>query len=112
MLKIRRRRFGQRIRYQSAKTGNLARSHLHSDCQRTKETSDPDHGRLGAEFAAELRSQVFELPDHDFALLYRACVGHTHGRTHSDITIQTCWDADRLDLGRVGITPDPSRLVH
>jgi uncharacterized protein len=25
-------------------------------------------------------------------------------------TIQTCWDADRLDLGRVGITPHPSRL--
>ena len=25
-------------------------------------------------------------------------------------TIQTCWDADRLDLGRVGITPDPSWL--
>jgi hypothetical protein len=21
-----------------------------------------------------------------------------------------CWDADRLDLGRVGITPDPRRL--
>ena len=22
----------------------------------------------------------------------------------------TCWDADRLDLGRVGIRPDPRRL--
>jgi uncharacterized protein len=28
----------------------------------------------------------------------------------ADITIQTCWDADRLDLGRVGTTPDPARL--
>ena len=28
----------------------------------------------------------------------------------SDVTIQICWDADRLDLGRVGITPHPSRL--
>jgi uncharacterized protein len=28
----------------------------------------------------------------------------------ADITIQTCWDADRLDLGRVGIVPDPARL--
>jgi uncharacterized protein len=26
------------------------------------------------------------------------------------VTIQTCWDADRLDLGRVGVTPHPSRL--
>jgi uncharacterized protein len=41
---------------------------------------------------------------------YRACRGHTHERTHPDVTIQTCWDADRLDLGRVGITPHPSRL--
>lgn len=80
------------------------------DSKRVKETSDPDHGRFGAEFAAELRGQVFELPDLDFALLYRACVGHTHERNHSDITNQTCWDADRLDLGRVGITPDPNRL--
>jgi uncharacterized protein len=43
-------------------------------------------------------------------VLYRACEGHTHERTHPDVTIQTCWDADRLDLGRVGITPHPSRL--
>ena len=80
------------------------------DSKRVKETSDPDHGRLGAEFAAELRGQVFDLPDHEFGLLYRACSGHTHERTHPDITIQTCWDADRLDLGRVGVTPHPSRL--
>ena len=26
------------------------------------------------------------------------------------MTIETCWDADRLDLGRVGITPHPSHL--
>jgi hypothetical protein len=29
---------------------------------------------------------------------------------HPDVTIQTCWDADRLDLGRVGIRPDPARM--
>ena len=80
------------------------------DCKRVKETSDPDHGRFGAEFAAELRGQVFALPDHEFRLLYRACSGHTHERTHPDITVQTCWDSDRLDLGRVGVTPHPSRL--
>jgi uncharacterized protein len=80
------------------------------DSKRVKETSDPDHGRFGAEFAAELRGQVFDLPDKGFGLLYRACAGHTHGRTHPDITVQTCWDADRLDLGRVGVMPHASRL--
>jgi uncharacterized protein len=40
-------------------------------------------------------------PGHD-ARLY----GHLEG----DATLQACWDADRLDLGRVGITPSPRRL--
>jgi uncharacterized protein len=30
---------------------------------------------------------------------------HTSGLTSPDPTIGTCWDADRLDIGRVGITP-------
>lgn len=28
-----------------------------------------------------------------------------------DPTIDACFDADRLDLGRVGIIPDPGRLA-
>jgi uncharacterized protein len=43
-------------------------------------------------------------------LLYLACAGHTGDKNQPDITIQTCWDADRLDLGRVRVTPHPSRL--
>ncbi len=78
------------------------------DSRRVNECTDPDHGQRGADFAAELRGQLFDLADHEFNLLYRACVGHTHERTHPDISIQTCWDSDRLDLGRVGITPHPS----
>ena len=57
-----------------------------------------------------LRGRLFDLPDHEFGLLHRACSGHTHERTHPDVTVQTCWDADRLDLGRVGITPHPNYL--
>jgi uncharacterized protein len=80
------------------------------DSRRVNEHTDPDHGPRGALFAQELRGRLFELPDAEFELLYRACAGHTHERTHPDITIQTCWDADRLDLGRVGITPHPRYL--
>jgi uncharacterized protein len=80
------------------------------DSRRVSEVTDPDHGPRAAEFASSLRGRLFDLPDHEFALLHRACAGHTHERTHPDATVQTCWDADRLDLGRVGITPDPSRL--
>lgn len=80
------------------------------DSRRVNEVTDPQHGLRAAEYAAKLRGNEFDLEDHEFRLLYRACEGHTHERNHPDVTIQTCWDSDRLDLGRVGITPDPSRL--
>ncbi len=80
------------------------------DSKRINEITDPHHGPRAAAFAAELRGSVFDLDDHEFRLLFRACEGHTHERTHPDVTIQTCWDSDRLDLGRVGITPHHSRL--
>jgi uncharacterized protein len=80
------------------------------DSKRTNEGHDPNHGQRGADFAAKLRGSMFDLLDHEFNLLYRACAGHTDERTHLDITIRTCWDSDRLDIGRVGIVPHPSRL--
>lgn len=48
--------------------------------------------------------------DADFRLLYEACAGHSDEWDHDDITVQACFDADRLDLGRVGTTPHPSGL--
>jgi uncharacterized protein len=80
------------------------------DSRRVNEATDPDHGPRAAEFARTLWGQLFDLPDSEFRLLHRACAGHTHERTHPDVTVRTCWDADRLDLGRVGITPHPSYL--
>ena len=52
----------------------------------------------------------FEVTDKEFELLYIACRDHTDGQTQADITIQTCWDSDRLDLYRAGIKPKPDRL--
>jgi uncharacterized protein len=80
------------------------------DSRRINEDDDPDHGRRGAKFAGALRGKVFELNDKDFALLHVACADHTLGKTEGDLTVQTCWDADRLDLGRVGIMPEPRYL--
>jgi uncharacterized protein len=80
------------------------------DSRRRNEGADFDHGRRAAVFAAELCGSVFQLNDPELRLLRVACAGHTHERTHPDVTVQTCWDADRLDLGRVGICPSASRL--
>ena len=80
------------------------------DSQRLNDGHDPDHGPRAAMFARSIRGSLIHLSDHSFQLLCRACEGHTHEHDHPDVTIKTCWDADRLDLGRVGITPHPSRL--
>lgn len=80
------------------------------DSRRISECTDPGHGRRGAELAAELRGTLFDMSDADFALLHEACVWHTDGWTEGDVTVQTCWDSDRLDLGRCGTTPDSRRL--
>ena len=80
------------------------------DSQRWDDGWDAEHGPRAAVFAREQRGVLFDLPQDNFDLLYQACAGHTHGNTHHDVTVRTCWDADRLDLGRVGITPLPGRL--
>lgn len=80
------------------------------DCQRVTEKTDPSHGIRGASFAAELRGKLFDLNDDDFDLLFVACVGHMDHPTDDDLTVQTCWDADRLDLARVGEKIAPSWL--
>lgn len=74
------------------------------DARRRNDGIDPDHGRRGAELAGRLRSRL-DLTEGQFRLLQHACVHHTDGQTEGDVTVQTCWDADRLDLWRVGITP-------
>jgi uncharacterized protein len=83
---------------------------LFHDARRVNDGRDKGHGRRGADFAASLRGTAFDLPPHDFDLLYHACAYHTDGLLDGDATVQTCWDADRLDLPRAGITPSPDRL--
>jgi len=82
---------------------------FHDAC-RANDGRDPDHGRRAAELVERLQGQLFELSETERALLRFACVHHARGWTEADVTVQTCWDADRLDLGRVGIIPSPSRL--
>lgn len=79
---------------------------LFHDAQRVNETVDHGHGVRSAKLAVSLRGSLFDISDEAFALLDSACAGHTDGQRTGDPTIGTCWDADRLDLGRVNIIPD------
>ena len=83
---------------------------LFHDSRRVNEYNDDGHGQRGGDFARTLRGTLVHLDDERFELLYEACYLHTDGFTEGDPTLQACWDADRLDLGRVGITPRPERL--
>src|SRR5262249_25634018 len=93
-----------------AKTEIVTLFALFHDSRRVNEDDDPGHGRRGAELAAVMRGTLFQLSDENFELLATACAYHTDGLIDGDITVQTCWDADRLDLARVGITPEPAYL--
>jgi uncharacterized protein len=80
------------------------------DSRRINEYSDDGHGLRGGEFARSLRGALVNLDDARFDLLFRACRLHTDGLASDDPTLQACWDADRLDLARVGTMPEPRRL--
>lgn len=80
------------------------------DSRRVNESIDPGHGKRAAEFIKTLCGAYFELSEEEFTLLYTACASHTDENRHPNITVQTCYDADRLDLARAGIRVDPNRL--
>ena len=83
---------------------------LFHDSQRQNDGYDPGHGSRGARLAEIMRGKWFDLSDLAFDHLVDACALHTNGFVDADITVQTCWDADRLDLSRVGIAPDKNKL--
>ena len=81
------------------------------DAQRRDEGRDPDHGPRAARFVRQLQAEGrLGLGEEDLDLLAMACEGHSAGSREAPLIVQVCWDADRLDLGRVGIRPEPKRL--
>jgi len=77
---------------------------FHDVC-RLSDSIDDQHGARGAELAAHWRDCYFALSDAQFSALHYACTWHTAGQVSDDPTIGACWDADRLDLWRAGLTP-------
>lgn len=80
------------------------------DSQREHEGDDPDHGHRAADYARSLQGVWFDLSSDELELLDYACRYNSDGFTEADLTVQVCWDADRLDLGRVGVRSDPRYL--
>lgn len=73
------------------------------DCCRLYDTTDPGHGARAAKM----------IPDNDSEfnkVLRHAILGHTNGKVSTNYAVAICWDADRLDLDRVNIAPDPKLM--
>lgn len=82
---------------------------IHDAC-RENDYDDPLHGHRAAHLARRLHGSLLDLSLEELSLLETACVGHSDGHILGDVTVCVCWDADRLDLGRVGIKPRADRL--
>lgn len=75
---------------------------FHDACRRN-DNFDPEHGTRAAKMVLRMRHQL-PLSDEEVVLLLSACAWHSDGLVNKrDITIGTCWDADRLDLMRPGV---------
>lgn len=80
------------------------------DSQRRNEGRDPEHGARAAQVARDLAGDQLRLGADELDRLCDALTRHDRGEVTDDPTIGACWDADRLTLTRLGITPDPALL--
>ena len=86
-------------------------AYLHDSC-RLDDGADLEHGPRAAEWLETIRDTYLKpLSDEEFFLLQEACRLHTTMHKTGNPTIDACFDADRLDLWRIGVTPDPERLA-
>jgi uncharacterized protein len=86
-------------------------AYLHDKC-RIDDWEDLEHGPRAAEMIPSIRETILKgLTDEEITLLEKACRYHTLAHKTGDITVDICFDADRLDLGRVGVTPNPKLMA-
>lgn len=85
-------------------------AYLH-DCMRDSDNDDPQHGQRAAKLATDLwMTGRMPMNVDAFQLLRIALADHSAGYTDGHLQLRLCWDADRLDLPRVGTMPDPDRM--
>lgn len=83
---------------------------LFHDSMRRSDGTDRGHGPRAAGLARELLGNRSPVTDAQLEMLVLACERHDAGEVSTDPTVGTCWDADRLNLWRVGVTPNPGLL--
>lgn len=86
-------------------------AYLHDSC-RIDDGEDIYHGTRAADWIETLRNTFLkDISYEEVRLLQEACRLHTTVQSTGNPTIDACFDADRLDLWRVGIVPDPRKMA-
>ena len=86
-------------------------AYLHDKC-RLNDWKDLEHGVRAADMLPTIRDTILKsFTDEEVSLLEKACRYHTTELRTGIPTIDVCFDADRLDLCRVGITPNPKLMA-
>jgi uncharacterized protein len=76
------------------------------DSQRLDEDGDRGHGERAAAYICTLATNgMLDLSPERLEVLAAACARHERGEVSADPTIGCCWDADRLELARLGRRP-------
>ena len=89
----------------------IAFAYLH-DAERNNSETDPGHGNRAALLVDRIRNQYLTaLTDTEIDLLKEACSVHSDTHRTGNPTIDICLDADRLDLQRLGIIPNPEQMA-
>ncbi|MBQ8457408.1 MAG: hypothetical protein IJ540_07385 [Prevotella sp.] len=89
----------------------MAFAYLH-DSERIDNAEDKEHGLRASRLTDTIRKTMLaNLNDEQIEKLKRACELHTIQHKTGDVTIDACFDADRMDLFRVGIKPSPERMA-
>lgn len=82
------------------------------DVARKNEEKDIGHGQRAVELLSAYGGHEWlQITAQAYEELCYAITHHSNGLTEGTLTQQACWDADRLDLWRVGIMPNPGRLI-
>ena len=86
-------------------------AYLHDKC-RLDDWVDLEHGVRVADMLPTIRNTILkDFTDEEVTLLEKACRYHTTEHRTGIPTVDVCFDADRLDLGRLGIVLDPKRMA-
>lgn len=105
-------RFGQLLYQEGADLDViLAFAYLH-DSERMNNGRDINHGKRASRLIDTIRhTKLQNMTDEQIAKLKKACELHTIAHRTGDLTIDICFDADRMDLLRVRNRPLPHRMA-